>query len=265
MNTQRFGEFLKARRRAKKYTRERLAAELAISASHLNNIERGNRLPSPELIIELAHKLGVRSGDLFQLLDEGSGGAGELLSLPAHFTVEEVQRVRDGVNRLIMEKYREWLSLPRPRPANPDLPVALEQARREVYEREDRLRATLPELDEGLVEAVIKVAQAELEGWRGEPAVGAGAAEAITELENYITQLQLLAQAMGELRGQEQRSGSKESGVRTGESLSSLIQDKGLRVWFNIDNLNSLSPATSRAIAAIIRAEIEDQQQLPID
>ena len=99
MNTEKFGEFIKEQRTGLKFTREAFAALLGMSASYLNNIERGIQVPSPELIIEIARHLNVRSGYLFQFLDDTSK-AENSVNVPSGLTPQE---------RLQVEQYAKFL------------------------------------------------------------------------------------------------------------------------------------------------------------
>lgn len=95
MDTQRFGNFVKQKRLELGMSRDGFAALLNISPGHLNNMERGTRVPSPELLIALAKLFKMSSGRLFQLLEPGDleVPASETIRLPQSFTAQDRHEV----------------------------------------------------------------------------------------------------------------------------------------------------------------------------
>ncbi len=72
MNLERLGSFIRQRRRLLNLTQAELAGQLEITQGYLTKIERGQHIPTPQLILKLAGNLGIKSGQLFQLLEEDS-------------------------------------------------------------------------------------------------------------------------------------------------------------------------------------------------
>ncbi len=69
MEAKKLGEFIKQQRNLKALTRRSLSEKLGITEGHLNNIERGDRIPSHELMFGLARELRVPSGYLMEILE----------------------------------------------------------------------------------------------------------------------------------------------------------------------------------------------------
>lgn len=63
--SQRLGLRIKALRRLKRVTQQELAQMLEISVTSLSHIERGRKLPSPELLEKIARQLDVSREELF--------------------------------------------------------------------------------------------------------------------------------------------------------------------------------------------------------
>ncbi|MFN7252998.1 MAG: helix-turn-helix domain-containing protein [Anaerobacillus sp.] len=59
-----WGRRIRAFRKLKGYTQEQLATELGVSVSVLGEIERGNRIPSEDLINQISLVLKVAKEDL---------------------------------------------------------------------------------------------------------------------------------------------------------------------------------------------------------
>lgn len=72
MTVDNLGEYIKNKRLDKHLTREKLAGILSISASHLNAIERGLRIPSRDLMRSIAKELDIEIEVLYERL-EGDG------------------------------------------------------------------------------------------------------------------------------------------------------------------------------------------------
>lgn len=64
MEADKWGRRIRAFRKLKGYTQESLAQKLGVSVSILGEVERGNRLPSNELIEQVAEELGISKNDL---------------------------------------------------------------------------------------------------------------------------------------------------------------------------------------------------------
>jgi transcriptional regulator with XRE-family HTH domain len=64
MEAEKWGRRIRAFRKLKGYTQERLAKELGISVSILGEVERGNRLPSEQLIEQIAKRLNISVKEL---------------------------------------------------------------------------------------------------------------------------------------------------------------------------------------------------------
>ena len=61
-----FGQLLRATRKAHKVGLAKLAEKVGIGAKHLGRVERGEKLPSFELIIALANAIGVSPSEFFE-------------------------------------------------------------------------------------------------------------------------------------------------------------------------------------------------------
>jgi len=61
-----FGQLLRATRKVHKMGQAELAEKVGIGSKHLGRVERGEKLPSFELIIELANAMGVSPSVFFQ-------------------------------------------------------------------------------------------------------------------------------------------------------------------------------------------------------
>lgn len=59
-----WGRRIRAFRKLKGYTQEQLATELGVSVSVLGEIERGNRIPSEDMINQISLVLKVAKEDL---------------------------------------------------------------------------------------------------------------------------------------------------------------------------------------------------------
>lgn len=70
MNAKRLGSFLKSKRLERGLSRQDLASQLNVSFGHINNIERGDRMPSSSLMMAYAKTFGLTTGYLYNLLEE---------------------------------------------------------------------------------------------------------------------------------------------------------------------------------------------------
>jgi transcriptional regulator with XRE-family HTH domain len=61
-----FGQLLRATRKANNVGLAKLAERVGIGAKHLGRVERGEKLPSFELIIALANAMGVSPSEFFE-------------------------------------------------------------------------------------------------------------------------------------------------------------------------------------------------------
>lgn len=61
-----FGQLLRARRKAHNLGQAELAEKVGIGAKHLGRVERGEKLPSFELIIALANAIGESPSVFFE-------------------------------------------------------------------------------------------------------------------------------------------------------------------------------------------------------
>ncbi|KAB7663139.1 helix-turn-helix domain-containing protein [Bacillus sp. B1-b2] len=62
--TEKWGRRIRAFRKLKGYTQESLARELLVSVSILGEIERGNRMPTEEMIESIVNVLNITREDL---------------------------------------------------------------------------------------------------------------------------------------------------------------------------------------------------------
>lgn len=63
-DVQKWGRRIRAFRKLKGYTQEELATELHVSVSVLGAVERGKKVPSPQLFNEISRKLDVQIQEL---------------------------------------------------------------------------------------------------------------------------------------------------------------------------------------------------------
>jgi transcriptional regulator with XRE-family HTH domain len=64
MEAEKWGRRIRAYRKLKGFTQETFSKELGISVSILGEIERGNRLPSKEILIDISQALKVSIDEL---------------------------------------------------------------------------------------------------------------------------------------------------------------------------------------------------------
>jgi transcriptional regulator with XRE-family HTH domain len=64
MEAEKWGRRIRAYRKLKGFTQEGFSKELGVSVSILGEIERGNRLPSVDLLERIAHSLKISIDDL---------------------------------------------------------------------------------------------------------------------------------------------------------------------------------------------------------
>ncbi|AAP07178.1 MULTISPECIES: helix-turn-helix domain-containing protein [Bacilli] len=64
MEAEKWGRRIRAFRKLKGYTQEGFAKELGVSVSVLGEVERGNRSPSQDFVVEVAKALNVSIEEL---------------------------------------------------------------------------------------------------------------------------------------------------------------------------------------------------------
>jgi transcriptional regulator with XRE-family HTH domain len=64
MEAEKWGRRIRAYRKLKGYTQESFSRELGVSVSILGEIERGNRLPSGDLLERIAYSLKISINEL---------------------------------------------------------------------------------------------------------------------------------------------------------------------------------------------------------
>ncbi|WP_394239397.1 helix-turn-helix domain-containing protein [Niallia oryzisoli] len=72
MEREKWGRRIRAFRKLKGFTQESFAKELGVSVSVLGEIERGNRMPSQEIIVRIADALNISSNELRPLEENQS-------------------------------------------------------------------------------------------------------------------------------------------------------------------------------------------------
>ncbi|KMY48181.1 helix-turn-helix domain-containing protein [Peribacillus loiseleuriae] len=70
MEAEKWGRRIRAFRKLKGFTQEGFAKEIGISVSLLGEIERGNRLASDELLLEVSEALGITVEELEPIEDK---------------------------------------------------------------------------------------------------------------------------------------------------------------------------------------------------
>ena len=105
MNWQAVGARIKAARKAKHLTQEKLAAVLDLSTPHISALERGVKPPSLETLIIIANELDVSADTLLQdVVDRSAlGAAGKLAELLYQQTPEVQRKVLKVVQVMIAE------------------------------------------------------------------------------------------------------------------------------------------------------------------
>ena len=78
--SQRLGLRIKALRRLKRVTQQELAGMIEISVTSLSHIERGRKVPSPQLLEKIARQLDVPGEELFIIKERND--APETTELP---------------------------------------------------------------------------------------------------------------------------------------------------------------------------------------
>lgn len=69
MEAEKWGRRIRAFRKLKGHTQEGFAKELNISVSILGEVERGNRMPTPDFIEQVANVLNIAVADLTPPVD----------------------------------------------------------------------------------------------------------------------------------------------------------------------------------------------------
>ncbi|MFJ7748032.1 helix-turn-helix domain-containing protein [Peribacillus sp. NPDC097295] len=70
MEAEKWGRRIRAFRKLKGFTQEEFAKEMGVSVSLLGEVERGNRNPSEEFLLEVVDVLNVSMEDLQPLEDK---------------------------------------------------------------------------------------------------------------------------------------------------------------------------------------------------
>ena len=70
MEAEKWGRRIRAFRKLKGFTQEEFAKEMGVSVSLLGEVERGNRNPSEEFLLEVVNVLNVSMEDLQPLEDK---------------------------------------------------------------------------------------------------------------------------------------------------------------------------------------------------
>lgn len=105
MNTKKLGEFIKEKRLKVGLSREALASQLNVTAGHINNVERGDRVPSPDLMIALAKLLGTTGAELITALEDEPQEElepGRFLMFPRNFSKMDAEFI-ESVAGLLSE------------------------------------------------------------------------------------------------------------------------------------------------------------------
>ncbi len=111
MNAQKFGEYIKTRREYLQLTRNDVATFTHISPGHVYNIEKGLRIPPPELIIELAKILETTSADLITVLEDNPNNEETVnrqffIKLPKYFSQKDYEFILSTID-FISVTYKE--------------------------------------------------------------------------------------------------------------------------------------------------------------
>lgn len=64
MEAEKWGRRIRAFRKLKGYTQESFAKRLGVPVSVLGEVERGNRMPSPDLLVSIAEALNISIDEL---------------------------------------------------------------------------------------------------------------------------------------------------------------------------------------------------------
>jgi len=77
-SAQAFGTVLRRRRREVGMTQEQLAEAAELHVNHVSFLERGMRTPSLDVVLQLAHGLGVQGSELVAYVEDHISNASAL-------------------------------------------------------------------------------------------------------------------------------------------------------------------------------------------
>lgn len=60
----RFGDTIRTERKARRFSQEKLALESELSLTYVGELERGEKMPSLDVVLRLAKALGMTGADL---------------------------------------------------------------------------------------------------------------------------------------------------------------------------------------------------------
>lgn len=112
MGDMELGSFIKAQRKIKSMSRKVLADKVNVSEGHINNIERGDRRPSSDLIFAISRELNLDSNIMFNLLSGNVSSTQIEEDKPELFYFLDADpnissTTKRVIHRLIEEEYEE--------------------------------------------------------------------------------------------------------------------------------------------------------------
>ena len=102
-----FGEFVRAQRKLAQVSQRNLARMSGVSDSYLSQLERGNYMPSPQVVKALAQAFGLESRQLYMMLgiiDEDEQGRPTVEQAIALDT-----RLDDAQKESLLSVYRSFI------------------------------------------------------------------------------------------------------------------------------------------------------------
>ena len=102
-----FGEFVRAQRKLAQVSQRNLARMSGVSDSYLSQLERGNYMPSPQVVKALAQAFGLESRQLYMMLgiiDEDEEGRPTVEQAIALDT-----RLDDAQKESLLSVYRSFI------------------------------------------------------------------------------------------------------------------------------------------------------------
>lgn len=104
MNGKKLGDYIKSLRLSKGLSRDALGSFANVTGGHINNIERGDRIPSPEVMIALANALETTSAKLITILEDAPTYSQEkVLVLPGNISDSDYKLINLLASRLVGE------------------------------------------------------------------------------------------------------------------------------------------------------------------
>jgi transcriptional regulator with XRE-family HTH domain len=100
MHGEKMGSYIKEQRLKQALTRDKLAQKLNMSPSYLNQIERGLRIPSIDLVVAIAKELNISSSYLITLAAGEEVNQQRVIRIPDELTEEDCKLVEEIVGRL---------------------------------------------------------------------------------------------------------------------------------------------------------------------